>query len=277
VSEADAAALSTDGPVAREWLLRDLRALGLRPGMLLMVHCAMSELGWVVGSAVTVVAALRAAVGEGGTLVLPTFSGGNSDPARWRHPGVPESWWPAIRAGLPAHDRHAPLRGMGAVAEYFVHLPGVARSAHPACSWAAQGPLAEAVTANHNLDFSLGEGSPLGRCYDLDGHALGLGTVRTTVLHLAEHRATYPGKETYAQGAALSVDGARQWVVRQELQGNDDDFEELRQDYMRTFPAGEAWREGRVGYYETARLFAVRPLVDFAVKWLEAHRASPDP
>lgn len=272
MSEAEAIALSTDGPVTREWLVRDLRALGLKPGMLLMVHSALSPLGWVVGGVVTVVAALREALGESGTLVLPTFSSANSDPSRWQQPPVPESWWPAIRAGTPAHDHLAPLRDVGSVPAYFMHLPGVLRSAHPACSWAAQGPLAEAVTAGHSLDYCLGEQGPCGRCYELGGHVLGLGTLKTSVLHLAEHRADYPGKVFYTQAGAIIVDGARRWVERHDLEGTSDDFEQLRRDFMRHAPAGEAWREGSVGYYPSARLFRIRPLLDFAVGWMEEHR-----
>lgn len=272
MSEADAVALSTNGPVTREWLLRDLRALGVTPGMLLMVHCGLSQLGWVCGGAVAVAAALREAIGENGTLVMPAFSGDNSDPSQWRHPGVPESWWERVREAMPAYDRHTPLREMGRVAQYFLHLPGVLRSANPGCSWAALGPLAQAVTAGHSVDFSLGEQSPLARCYDLGGHVLSLGTLRTTVLHLAEYRASYPGKKTYTGGSALAVDGVRQWVAHEELHGNWDDFEALRLDFMRSMPAGDAWREGRVGYYPTARLFRIRPLVDYAVGWMEEHR-----
>ncbi|HES57920.1 MAG TPA: aminoglycoside N(3)-acetyltransferase, partial [Firmicutes bacterium] len=67
MAEADAVARSTDGPVTREWLVRDLRALGVRPGMLLMVHASLSGLGWVIGGVVTVMDALRDAAGDDGT------------------------------------------------------------------------------------------------------------------------------------------------------------------------------------------------------------------
>jgi aminoglycoside 3-N-acetyltransferase len=39
-----------------------------------------------------------------GTLVMPAFTGDNSDPADWSHPPVPEAWWPVIRAQTPAFD-----------------------------------------------------------------------------------------------------------------------------------------------------------------------------
>ena len=45
-------------PVVRSDLVRDLRALGVQPGCVLMVHTRMSAIGWVVGGAETVVTAL---------------------------------------------------------------------------------------------------------------------------------------------------------------------------------------------------------------------------
>jgi aminoglycoside 3-N-acetyltransferase len=274
MSEADVVARSTEGPVTHEWLVRDLKALGVKPGMLLMVHASLSQLGWVVGGAVTVVRALREAVGHEGTIVMPTFSWDNSEPSRWRNPPVPESWWPVIRASMPAYDRNTPIREMGSVAEYFMHLPGVLRSLHPACSWAAQGPQAQAACAEHGLDFTLGENGPLGHCYELNGHALSLGCLRTTILHLAEYRAYWYGKKEYPAGCAMLVEDSRQWVEYRELHGDNDDFEQLRLDYMQSSLPGETWSESVVGY-GSSRLFAIRPLVDFAVKWIEAHRKIP--
>ncbi len=64
-------------------LVRDLRALGVAAGQVLMVHSSLSGLGRVLGGAPAVVRALLAAVGPDGTLVMPAFSPEVSDPARW--------------------------------------------------------------------------------------------------------------------------------------------------------------------------------------------------
>lgn len=46
-------------------------------------------------------------------------------------------------------------------------------------------------------------------------------------LHLAEYRADYPGKEWATQGAPVMIDGERQWVTFEDLEGDSDDFEAI--------------------------------------------------
>src|SRR5688500_19439132 len=88
-------------PVTRAALAEDLGRLGVRPGSVLLAHSSLSALGWVCGGAQAAVEGLLDALGPEGTLVVPTHSNGNSDPAGWRNPPVPESWWPAIREQHP--------------------------------------------------------------------------------------------------------------------------------------------------------------------------------
>ena len=95
---------ASTGPVTRAQLADDLGRLGVRPGSALLVHTSLSALGWVCGGAQTVVEALLDALGPDGTLVVPTHTNGNSDPAQWQAPPVPESWWQVIRDETPAFD-----------------------------------------------------------------------------------------------------------------------------------------------------------------------------
>ena len=115
MSEADAVARS-EQPVSVASLSTDLTALGLLPGDIALVHTSLSALGWVCGGPATVIEALLAVLGPHGTLVMPAFSGGSSEPSLWQHPPVPAEWWPAVRprhhaAVRPAHDSHRRLGG----------------------------------------------------------------------------------------------------------------------------------------------------------------------
>jgi aminoglycoside 3-N-acetyltransferase len=140
------------------------------------VHSSLSRLGFVLGGAQTAVQALLDVVGPGGTLMMPTHSGSLCDPVNWKNPPVPESWWQAIRDEMPAFDpAFTPSRSMGAVVECFRCLPGVQRSNHPTVSAAAIGPNAPALLDNHDLEDRLGDTSPQGKLYDLDGDFSAIG------------------------------------------------------------------------------------------------------
>jgi aminoglycoside 3-N-acetyltransferase len=267
----DEAVTRSTAPASRDSLCRDLRALGVEPGMALIVHSSMSRLGCVAGGAHAVVLALLDAVGGTGTLVMPAHSTQLTDPASWRNPPVPEDWWEAVRDTLPAFDPLlTPTRGMGAVVECFRHVPGARRSAHPHHSFAAWGRRAEEVVADHALEGGLGERSPLARVYDIGGWVLllGVGNENNTSFHLAEYRSDYPGKALVTVGAPVMVDGERRWVLLQELALNSDDFGEIG----RAFAAIPGMvRRGSVGSGE-ALLMPQRAAVDFATGWIREHR-----
>ena len=160
----------TEVPATVESLQADLHALGVEPGMVVLVHSSLSAMGWVCGGAVAVIVALQKALGSAGTLVMPAHSPDLTEPSGWESPPVPESWWPIIRENMPAYDPElTPTRSMGIIAETFRKQRGVLRSAHPQVSFCACGPQASRITDNHALAFGLGEHSPLARIYDLHG------------------------------------------------------------------------------------------------------------
>ena len=254
----------------RQSLAEDLKALGVRPGSALLVHSSMSSLGFVCGGPQAVVLALLDALGPDGTLVVPTHTPDNSDPAKWQHPPVPEDWWPVIRAQTPGFDPACtPSRWMGVLPEVVRSWPGARRSSHPEVSFAALGPRAGQLVANHLLAESLGAGSPLGRLYDLDADVLllGVGHDSNTSLHLAEYRVPDPPR-TQQGSAVLTADGGREWVWWTDVEHDEGDFELLGAD----LDASGAVRVDLVGD-ATCRLMRQRAAVDFAVGWMVANRA----
>jgi aminoglycoside 3-N-acetyltransferase len=274
MGERDAVAAVSARPATVTSLAADLAALGLPRGGTVLVHSSLRALGWVVGGAEAVVEALLAALGPEGTLLTPSFSTGRTEPSRWQHPPVPEKWWPVVREEMPPYDpRVSSTRHMGAIADCALRWPGARRSGHPHLSFAANGPLAETLLDPHPLAAGVGDGSPLSRLYDLDGHVLllGVGHGNNTSLHLAEHRAEWPGRRTYTEGASMLVDGRREWVTFEALWTDDDDFPDVGAAYEAA--SGDV-SAGRVGT-GTARLMRQRPLVDFAVGEIARRRAEP--
>ncbi len=271
MSERDAVAATAAGPVTVETLAGDFRALGVEPGMVLLLHSSLRSLGWVCGRAQAVIEALEEVLGPAGTLVVPTHSAHLSDPAHWENPPVPEAWWDTIRRTMPPYDlAMTPSRKMGAIADCLRSQSGAIRSAHPTVSFAARGPHAEAIVGSHPLDFGLGEGSPLARIYDLVGWVLllGVGHDRNTSLHLAEHRAEWPGKRELLEGAPMLVDGQRRWVPWRTFDLDSDDFTRVGEDFE---TATGLARRGNVAAADS-RLLPQRALVDHAVAWFELHR-----
>ncbi|AKI97778.1 aminoglycoside N(3)-acetyltransferase [Kosmotoga pacifica] len=272
MSENDAIQKSSDGPVTIESLKGDLQKLGLKAGMTVVVHSSLSSLGWVCGGSVAVIKALEEVLTEEGTLVMPTHSGDYSLPELWQHPPVPKEWCATIKKSMPAFNPElTPTRSMGRIPETFRKQPGVLRSYHTQVSFAAWGKHSELITKDHNLEFSLGEGSPLARIYELHGYALllGVGYDRNTSIHLAEYRANYPSKKITNSGGPVIEGGRRVWKEFPDINTDSDDFIEIGKAFEGEFSG--LVRIGKVGY-STSRLMPQRELVDFAVEWMEVNR-----
>ena len=260
----------TSAPLTVFSLTEELQACGLAEGQTVLVHMAMSKLGWIIGAAEAVVLALLGAVGESGTIMMVTNSSNNTDPWEWQHPPIAEEWWQTVRDHTPAYNPlTTPSRGLGVVPELFRTWPGAIRSGHPAFSLAALGPNAEFLVSDHALNEDSGDRSPLGKLYELDGHVLLLGVDHwnNTSLHLAEFRADYPGKANLRTGSAMLVDGRRQWVTYETLDGDPDDFGQIGDAF-------DAAHNIQIQQINDARVrfFRQRLVVDFAVDWMEKHR-----
>lgn len=256
--------------VLKNDILEALQRAGVKQGQSIMVHTSLGSLGFVCGGAQVVIEALLECVGEEGTIMMPTQSWKNLDPEAGVHWQEPKEWWQAIRDNWPAYDKEiTPTNTMGAVAEMFRKWPGAKRSDHPARSVAAYGKYADYLTENHDLSNIFGDGSPIGKLYELDGYVLllGVGYDKNTSLHLADARAEYPGKHMSTESSAVMIDGKRVWKSYETLYVDGEDFTEI----------GEAFEMiGNVSKVElgngTVRFMKQRELVDFAVKWMEENR-----
>ncbi len=174
--------------VVADALAGQLGALGVQPGGVLVVHTAFSRVKPVAAGPRGLIDALRSALGPKGTLVMPSMTDDDDVP---------------FEAGASA------CRGMGVVADTFWRMPGVLRSNNPH-AFAAIGPRAAEIVAEHPLDVPHGLDSPVGRAYQLQGQVLllGVGHDANTTIHLAENiaavRYRLPHHVTVNRGGAVT-------------------------------------------------------------------------
>lgn len=68
--------------VLKQNILDALSAVGMRVGQTVMAHCSLSALGYVCGGSQSVIEALLQAVGETGTIMMPTQSWKTDDTSK---------------------------------------------------------------------------------------------------------------------------------------------------------------------------------------------------
>ncbi|MFF1921159.1 aminoglycoside N(3)-acetyltransferase [Streptomyces sp. NPDC058221] len=262
---------------SRARLAGHLARLGVERGGVLMVHASLRAVGAVDGGARAVAGALRDALGPQGTLVVPSFTPENSDTSphyRSRVRGLGDRDREAVRAAMPAFDPATTAApSMGRLSETVRLSPGSLRSVHPQTSFAAVGPLAGRVVADHLPDCHLGEDSPLARLHELRAQVLllGCGFDSCSAFHLAEYRVPSPPRRTYR--CVVRNGGERRWWEYEDVALDDSDFAALGADFERS-ARSPAVSDGVVGSAES-RLFRFPEAVRFATRWLPAHRRLP--
>ncbi|MCI6017767.1 MAG: AAC(3) family N-acetyltransferase [Clostridiales bacterium] len=256
--------------VLKQDIIDALNQVGVKHGQAVMVHTSLSSLGFVCGGPQIIIESLLECVGEEGTIMMPTQSWKNLDPKAGVHWEEPKEWWQLIRDNWPAYDKDiTPTNTMGATAEMFRKWPGTLRSDHPARSVAANGKYAEYLTKNHDLENIFGDGSPIGKLYELDGYVLliGVGYDKNTSLHLADARAKYPGKHMSTESSAMMIDKKRVWKSYETLYVDGEDFDEIGSAFEKTGKVKKAYLGNGV-----MTLMRQREVVDFAVEWIEKNR-----
>jgi aminoglycoside 3-N-acetyltransferase len=259
-------------------LVEDLRLLGVVPGDLVMVHASLRAVGPVVGGAAGLVAALDAAVGPSGSLLMTI---GARDDWAWVNER-PEPQRVALLAGSPPFDAGATAADpdIGVLAEVFRTRPGSTVSDHPEGRFAARGRLAAGLVAEVPWDDYYGPGSPLHRLVDQRGTILRLGADPDTVtaIHFAEYLADVPGKRRVRRHRL--VHGPDGPVVRivETLDDSDGIVDHPGPDYFGVI-LGEYLQTGAaaVGVVGSARseLLDAADLVRFAASWMTRHLGRP--
>lgn len=258
-------------PITRERLVRDVLELGVNRGDTLLVHVSLRKIGWVDGGAPTVVSALREVVGAAGNVVAPTGTEKNSLTSR-AHLAQTAGMTPEEMSNylhrVQPFDPDTTPSGMGAVSEALRNAPGAVRSDHPQSSFAAIGPDAEYLMADHKRDCHLGENSPLAKLYAMDARVLmiGVGYRKCTAFHLAEYRYTeFPPIRAYWCRVKDEVD----WIPYQDVVLDDRGFRKIG---ISMLPRGVSVKIGRVGI-AWSRLIPLVQAVDHAQGWMARHRA----
>lgn len=255
---------NTPFPHTVESLAEDLTRCGLKADSVVLVHTSLSKVGWINGGARAFVDALMEVVDESrGTIVMPSQTGDWSDPSRWQYPPVPESWWETIRETMPAFDPvKTPCPYMGAVANLFRTYPNVYRSSHPAVSFSAWGKDAKDITADHSLNFGLGEQSPLKKLYEIDAQVLSIGTDydTSTAMHLGEYRA--PNPPLKEEGAAILENGQRVWRTYEDIDLDEDQFKAVG----KRLEKDGLVKAGTIGNAQT-KIYSLRSAVDYAEQY----------
>lgn len=247
-----------DTPNTISTLTSQLKELGVKSGMILMVHASFSQVGWTEGGARSAVQALFDTLGPDGTLVMPAASTQLS-------PTDTEVMVP------PSSDQMFDIQTtpttMGALAECFRTWPETVRSDHPLESVCANGPCAKDITAEHARVFCEGLGTPFEKLYILDAFTLllGVGFNRCTSLHFAEFLSAR--RRVGESHLPIQEDDGPRWLKVQDMAAdNSTHFPSVGEHFLST----GAVQTGKVGQADCL-LFSTRKLVDFATPYFDEH------
>jgi len=181
--------------VDRAALVTALGRLPIAKDSVVLVHSSLKSLGFVEGGARTVVEALveQLVINGGSTVLVPAYS-------------IDGTMYTTLKSVKLFDVRKTPSN-LGAIPEAFRRHPRAVRSLHPSHSFAAIGPKAEWLTANHHVAGSnFGLGTPMGRLLETQSYLLGLGTDigHVTFYHCLEDIEKFP-LVVYAEDGPFQV------------------------------------------------------------------------
>jgi aminoglycoside 3-N-acetyltransferase len=260
--------------VTQAELVYDLRSLGVMAGQTLLVHASVGSIRPAEGGALALVRALRDAVGETGNVVTPTMTMENSKTSRAHQnliAKMTEGEVEEFERAMSGFDKDATPSTSGALGEALWDAQKAVRSAHPQSSFAAIGPDAQYLMADHLRECHLGEQSPLGKLYEMPAVSvllLGVGYEACTAFHLAEYRYKEP-PPSKEYSCAVFVNGQTQWVAYKDVVLDDRDFRVIGRSLDRR--RNSFVKKGKVGN-AGSRLVPLVQAVDHAKRWMAKHR-----
>jgi aminoglycoside 3-N-acetyltransferase len=157
--------------VTEEAITDALKKAGIKTGDAVMVHSALSKIGYVENGANALIDALLNVVGTDGTLIMPAF------------PAVGYNY--DYLKSDPVFDlNHTPSK-MGIVTETFRKRSGAVRSLHPTDSVSAFGKQAEYLVKDHFGKLTpYNQFSPFYRLSELNGKILMIGVKLDSLTNL---------------------------------------------------------------------------------------------
>jgi len=176
--------------MTKKKLIADLKRIGVRKGMDLLVHCSLKRTGPVEGGPAAIIDGILEAIGPGSTMLMPTISG-------------------SVTSAQPVfHVEHTPS-SVGYLTNLFRQRKGALRSLHPVHSAAAIGPKAEYYTQGHlEVNTPWSPESPYGKLMRNNGWILFLGVNLNvnTCFHALEIEALIPGIHTEKADTLFVID-----------------------------------------------------------------------
>lgn len=203
-------------PITSEAFLFELKNLGIKKGMPLLVISSKNFSKQIIGGSHAVVETLLNSVGTEGTIIMEAFNILNSEPSFWKRPVIPQHFLKSMREFMPVSNVYYDDVA-SEIVDNFRKRPKVVYSFHPRFSYLAVGKLAKAITTGRKLNYAFGHTSPLQRLYELNGSVLFLGkrVNQSTALYLAQyHSGKFP---KILQGAKVSLGIENKWQKYLEL------------------------------------------------------------
>lgn len=211
--------METRASIGEKELAEALKRLGVKNGDTLLVHSSLSGIGYLNGGVSAAINALRAAVGNDGTVLAPAFT----RPYIYFDGRINKDY------GYRPYDRreNGDFRDKniytGLLPNAMLKETDMARSNHSTHEWVAIGKNAEKFTSGHGfLDAPTGETSPLKKVLEAKGSVvfLGCGINSNTFIHYVETITNAP----YLKNALIGYidnDGAHKTdIIKQHLPGH---------------------------------------------------------